>query len=101
MNDTIVEEDEFFYVQVEQVVSSDDLRFSLNPEFTLITIIDNNGGNLSFFTFIPLSHLSYIIISLSLSFSPAHIVGGLPFVPTELIMHYRHTLCNDDQVYFQ
>ena len=43
IEDTIVEEDEIFLVQVEQIVSSDDLRFPLDPEFMEITIFDNDG----------------------------------------------------------
>ena len=43
IDDTIVEEDEIFLVQVEQVVSSNDLRFPLDPEFVGITIIDDDG----------------------------------------------------------
>ena len=43
IEDDIVEIDETFLAQVEQIVSSDDLRFPLNPEYTLITIIDNDG----------------------------------------------------------
>ena len=59
----IVEENEFFYVQVEQIVSSDDLRFPLNPEFTAVTIIDNDGG-VSLFLY---AQLFYIFHLLSLS----------------------------------
>ena len=43
VDDTIVEIDEVFYVQVEQVRSSEDLVFPLNPEFMSITIIDDDG----------------------------------------------------------
>ena len=43
IDDTIVEEDEIFLVQVEQVVSSDDLRFPLDPKFVGITIIDDDS----------------------------------------------------------
>ena len=43
IEDTIVEIDESFLAQVEQIVSSDDLRFPLNPEYTTITIIDDDG----------------------------------------------------------
>ena len=44
INDTIVETEEVFQVQVEQVVSSDDLVFGLNPEFTEVYIVDNDGN---------------------------------------------------------
>ena len=43
IDDDIVEIDESFLAQVEQIVSSDDLRFPLKPEYTPITIIDNDG----------------------------------------------------------
>ena len=43
INDTIVETDEVFLVQVEQIISSDDLVFTLSTEFTEVTIIDNDG----------------------------------------------------------
>jgi hypothetical protein len=42
IDDSIVEIDERFLAQVEQIVSSDDLRFPLNPEYTTITIIDDD-----------------------------------------------------------
>lgn len=43
VDDTIVETNETFLVQVEQVISSDDLTFGLDPEFTEVTILDNDG----------------------------------------------------------
>ena len=43
IEDEIVEINETFYVQLEQVVSSDDLRFPLSPEYAVITIIDDDG----------------------------------------------------------
>ena len=43
LEDDIVEVDEVFLVQVEQVRSSDDLLIGLSPEFTEITVIDNDG----------------------------------------------------------
>ena len=43
VNDEIVEANETFLAHVEQIVSSDDLVFGLSPEFTNITIVDNDG----------------------------------------------------------
>ena len=43
LEDTIVETDERFSVQVEQVLSSSDLKFGLDPEFAVVTILDNDG----------------------------------------------------------
>lgn len=43
LDDDIVEAEERFLVQVEQVISSDDLTFGLDPQFTEITILDNDG----------------------------------------------------------
>lgn len=43
VDDTIVEAEEKFLVQVEQIISSDDLTFGLDPEFTEVTILDNDG----------------------------------------------------------
>ena len=43
VDDTIADANETFLVQVEQIVSSDDLVFGLNPEFTHITIVDTDG----------------------------------------------------------
>ena len=43
IDDNIVEMTEVFLVQVEQVISSDDLVFGLDPEYTEIKIIDNDG----------------------------------------------------------
>ena len=47
VDDDIVEANETFLAQVEQVISSDDLVFGLNPEFTNITIVDNDGERLT------------------------------------------------------
>ena len=44
IDDTIVEIEEVFQIQVEQVVSSDDLVFGLNPEFAEVFIMDNDGN---------------------------------------------------------
>ena len=43
IEDTIVEIDESFLVQVEQIISSNDPIFGPNPEYTEITITDNDG----------------------------------------------------------
>jgi len=48
VDDTIVEAAERFLVQVEQILSSDDLTFGLDPEFTEITIVDNDGTHTLF-----------------------------------------------------
>ena len=42
-DDEIVEINEVFLVQVAQVRSSDDLLLGFDPEYTDITIIDNDG----------------------------------------------------------
>ena len=43
IDDDIVEMTEVFLVQVQQVISSDDLVFGFDPEYTEIKIIDNDG----------------------------------------------------------
>lgn len=43
IDDTIVETDESFLVQVEQIISSDDVVSKLSTEFTEVTIINNDG----------------------------------------------------------
>ena len=43
IEDTIVEIDEIFLVQLEQIVSSDDLIFKPNPEYLEVTIVNNDG----------------------------------------------------------
>ena len=43
VDDEIVEANETFLAHVEQVISSDDLVFGLSPEFTNITIVDDDG----------------------------------------------------------
>ena len=43
VEDTVVEGNEFFLVQVEQIISSDDPVFGPNPEYTEIVIVDNDG----------------------------------------------------------
>ena len=46
IEDTIVEIDEIFLVQLEQIISSNDLVFKPNPEYLEVTIENNDGGNL-------------------------------------------------------
>jgi hypothetical protein len=43
IEDTIVENNEFFLVQVEQIISSNDPVFGPNPEYSEIIITDNDG----------------------------------------------------------
>ena len=43
IEDTIVEMDEFFLVQLEQILSSEDLIFKPDPEYIEVTIVDNDG----------------------------------------------------------
>lgn len=47
IEDTIVEIDEIFLVQLEQIVSFDDLIFKPNPEYLEVTI-ENNDGRIFF-----------------------------------------------------
>ena len=43
IEDAIVEMDEFFLVQLEQILSSEDLVFKPDPEYIEVTIADNDG----------------------------------------------------------
>ena len=43
IEDSIVEMDEFFLVQLEQILSSQDLVFKPDPEYIEVTIGDNDG----------------------------------------------------------
>ena len=43
IEDTIVEMDELFLVQLEQILSSEDLVFKPDPEYIEVTITDNDG----------------------------------------------------------
>ena len=51
IEDTIVETNEIFLVQLEQIVSSDDLIFKPNPEYVEVTIRNNDGMIPHLFTF--------------------------------------------------
>lgn len=46
IEDTIVERNETFLVQLEQMNASVDLTFQPEPEYIEVTILDNDGRNL-------------------------------------------------------
>ena len=62
LEDTIVEAAERFSVQVEQVISSSDLVFGLEPEFAVVTILDNDGMLFVIIIFVIL--LLYIVVTI-------------------------------------